>query len=98
MIPNEASVQIAHTMLSILSNHKSATFRMFYADYRALFSPVKVPAVKEFPLGDTVGFVDIDCKQAIEYLKDRYNFVSSSELREILTEESAQFNEENNDA
>jgi hypothetical protein len=98
MISNEASVIIAHRMLSILAKHSRPTFRMFYADYRALFSPVKVPAVKEFPLGETIGFVDVDCSKAIAYLKDRYNFVDSTELREILSEEAEQLQEETHHA
>lgn len=93
MITNEASVRIAHAMLSVLANHKKPTFRMFYADYRALFSPVRVPAVREFPLGDTIGFVDIDCAQGIAYLKDKYNFVDSNELQQILTEEAKHMQE-----
>ncbi len=98
MISDQASLALAHSMLSILSKHPRPTFRMFYADYRALFSPVKVPAVKEFPLGETIGFVDIDCSKAIAYLTDRYNFVNSKELEEILSEEAEQFQEETHHA
>jgi hypothetical protein len=93
MITNEASTQIAHALLAILSRHKTPTFRMFYEDYRALFSPVKVPAIKTYNLGEKIGFVDIDCQQGITYLKERYNFVTSQELQQILVEESQQFQE-----
>jgi hypothetical protein len=32
--------------------------------------------------------VDVDCKQAVEFLKNKFNFYSSDELTEVLQEEA----------
>lgn len=89
MIPAQASVQIAHSLLTIINKHNKPTYRMFYADYRAFFSTAKVPPVREvFNNQEQVIMVDIDCKQAIEYLKHKFNFYDSNELESILQEEA----------
>lgn len=89
MIPAQASVQLAHSLLNIMSRHKLPTYRLFYQDYRSFFSIVKVPPVREIcnPQGQVV-MVDIDCKQGIEYLKHKFNFYDSNELTTILQEEA----------
>lgn len=89
MIPAQASVQLAHALLTVIAKHKLPTYRLFYQDYRAFFSTVKVPPVREIcnREGQPV-MVDVDCKQAIEFLKNKFNFYSSDELTEVLQEEA----------
>lgn len=89
MIPAQASVQLAHSLITIISRHKFPTYRLFYQDYRTFFSIVKVPPVREIynRAGQPV-MVDVDCKQAIEYLKYKFNFYDSKELATILQEEA----------
>lgn len=89
MIPAQANVQLAHALLTMISKHKLPTYRMFYADYRRFFSTVQVPAVATFYNKENVPMlVDIDCKKAIEYLKNKFNFYDSTELTEILLDEA----------
>jgi hypothetical protein len=89
LIPAQASVQLAHSLLSIISRHKLPTYRLFYQDYRTFFSIVKVPPVRQINNLDGIPMmVDVDCKQAVEYLKHKFNFYDSSELTSILQEEA----------
>lgn len=89
MIPAQASVQLAHALVTTIANHKLPTYRLFYQDYRTFFSVVKVPPVREIcnKQGDPV-MVDVDCKRAVEYLKNKFNFYDSTELTQILQEEA----------
>lgn len=89
MISSENMNQIVHQMLVILNRSKTPTHKMFYETYRALFSPVKVPALRRInPEKGGLSIVEIDCKVAINYLKDKYQFYTRSELEHILKTEN----------
>ena len=89
MIPEHASIQIAHALLTRISRHDKPTYRLFYQDYRSFFSVTKVPAVNQiYNSAGQVVIVDVDCTKAIEYLKNKFNFYDSNELTDVLQEEA----------
>lgn len=95
MIPTEAATQLAYLLLERIDTEmkKSQNFRLFYDDYRFFFSPGRVPVVKEIieEKTDKVVMVDVDCKLAAEFIKERYQFQDPNELKSILEEEAQEW-------
>lgn len=95
MISAEVATHLAYLLLERIDKQmkKSPTFRLFYNDYRFFFSPGVVPVVKEIKeeKTDKVIMVEVDCKLAADFIKERYRFQDPSELKSILEEEAQQW-------
>jgi hypothetical protein len=92
VIETEMATQLAYGLISTISDaaKKKPTYRMFKDDYRFFFSPGAVPVVNEVleEKSKKVIMIDVNCDQAIEFLKQRYNFYNPQELATTLQEEA----------
>jgi len=95
VISTEVATHLAYLLLERIDKQmkKSPNFRLFYNDYRFFFSPGRVPVVQEIKeeKTDKVIMVDIDCKLAAEFIKERYRFQDPNELKSILEEEAQEW-------
>lgn len=81
------SIQVVHSILSILQKSKQEKTILFYSLYRKYFHYASVPPIMNFDKQ----FVQVDTAQAIEYLKSTYNFYSKEEREKILQDAADNF-------
>lgn len=94
---SNSEIQAVHSIISILSKSKSEHTTLFYINYRKYFTILSVP-FQRFDKQDDPSivptFVRVNTKQALEYLKSKYNFYSKEERTAILQEESKNYQTE----
>ena len=84
------TIQVVHSLISILKKSKQEKTILFYDLYRKYFHITAVPPLMDFNSPGS-RFVQVNTIQALEYLKSTYGFYSKEERIEVLHEEAKEF-------